>query len=204
MLNGRPIERVTEASQRENIVRADLKDSEVNVKKGDMIGRTNLVCATFAHQGSEVRNRLFQSKCCHLYGCQAWQLSDPAISRFVTAQNRCTRRVLHLPYKTHRSLLPGLTGKKPCLDRIVTLSLKNVQCMQSSSNSHVSFVANSFVNNLETIIGANSHYCNSHSFFSQSDEDAAICLAISELLHCPPDGFSAEEATLLAHWLCEC
>ena len=108
-----------------------------------------------------------------------------------------------MPHKTHRALLPGLTGRNPCLDRIVSLSLKNVQCMQTSLNSHVSFVANSFVNNLESIIGANSHYCNNHTFFTQTDEEVAICLAIKELLNGPPEGFTAVEAAALAHWLCE-
>ena len=203
VLNGCQIQWATEARHLGNVIRNDCAESsDVVKKKGDLIGRTNIVCATFPHQSAMTRNRIFQCQCCHLYGCQAWNLYDRAIERFVSCHNRCLRRVLHLPYRTHRRLLPALTGSKPCMDRIVHLSSNHIKSMVSCPNSNVAFLANHFMNDKNTTIGCNRDLIDQYVAYEPSCDELCTATAINDLLYEPPDFFLRSEATELAHWLC--
>ena len=205
MLNDSPISWVPKARHLGNIISQDMGEAaEIETKKGDLIGRTNLLCGAFSHQSNFVKNKLFQSQCCHLYGCQAWQLHDSAIERFVTTQNRCTRRVLCVPPRTHRRLLPVLTGRPPCLDRVVKIARKNLASMCACPNHNVSFVARAFLRDQQSMIGKNSDYVNHHVFYEPTIGEVAVGAAINELINEPPVFFSANEAREFAHWLCVC
>ena len=74
---------------------------EIVAKKGDLIGRVNSMTANFGGAPTEVLKTLFTSQCSHLYGCQSWNLADKSTNTFMTTWNRCVRRVLNLPYRSH-------------------------------------------------------------------------------------------------------
>ena len=203
MLNDSPIQRVDRARHLGNIISDDLQEAgEIEKKKGDMIGRTNLLCASFRHLSLEARNRLFHLQCCHMYGCQAWDLRNRSIPAFITCYNRCARRVLHVSQRTHRRLLPVLTGFKPCLDRIVALSAKHIESMKCCPNENVNFFANAFVNDMNTIVGGNHHYISNYEPYNATMMEVVTGGAIVELLADPPAGFTKEEALTMANWLC--
>ena len=77
------------------------KASEINVKKGDHVGGVNSVTVNLAGMSDQVIMQVFNSQCCHYYGSAAWNLTDKHVSQFYAMYNKCVRRLLNLPYKTH-------------------------------------------------------------------------------------------------------
>ena len=73
----------------------------VNCRKGDLIGRTNVLLASLHDAPCKIILEAFQKQVCHMYGVQAWDLSDNGTKAFHTMWNRCARRVLGLPAQTH-------------------------------------------------------------------------------------------------------
>ena len=49
-----------------------LENKEIQIKKGDLIRRVNCMMAYLGDAPRPVRTTLFQSDCCHFYGCSAW------------------------------------------------------------------------------------------------------------------------------------
>jgi hypothetical protein len=66
-------------------------------KKGDLIGRVNKVLVEFSKAPDSVVGGLFNSKCAHLYGCEAWDQGDPCVNRFYATWNRSVRKLYGLP-----------------------------------------------------------------------------------------------------------
>ena len=98
-LNSNTMVWVTSVKHLGNYIQSNLsEEKEVQMKRADLIGRTNVVLGTLSGLQNDVINKVFQSQCCHFYGAQAWNLTDPAISKFVTMYNRCVRRMLGLPH----------------------------------------------------------------------------------------------------------
>ena len=86
---------------------------EVDRKRADLFGRTNSLMGNFASMPRSVRQKVFLAKCAHLYGCQAWNLLDKNVLRAKTAYNRCLRRILGLPNRTHSVYLPLISQTVP-------------------------------------------------------------------------------------------
>ena len=73
------------------------EEGEITKKRSDLFGRTNAMLGNLHGMPARVLVRVLDAHCCHLYGCQAWRLGDPAIRRMRTAFHRCLRRILRLP-----------------------------------------------------------------------------------------------------------
>ena len=85
-----------------NYISSDLRDAkEVSMKRSDLIGRVNTVLGNLHGVPRESVMKVFRSKCCHYYGSQAWQLDQNCVKDFATMWNRCVRRLLCLPNRTH-------------------------------------------------------------------------------------------------------
>ena len=92
---------------------ADQKaDSDIQLKRGHFYRSVNGLCYKFKGTllNSDVATRLFQTCCCSFYGSQAWILSSSSFELICTAWNQAARRIFHLPYNTHRYLLPFIHG----------------------------------------------------------------------------------------------
>ena len=92
---------------------ADQKaDSDIQLKRGHFYRSVNGLCYKFKGTllNSDVATRLFQTCCCSFYGSQAWILSSSSFELICTAWNKAARRIFHLPYNTHRYLLPFIHG----------------------------------------------------------------------------------------------
>ena len=86
-------------------------DSEdINLKRGEFIGRTNSFLAKYVKLSSEVQSRLFSCYCTHIYGCETWNLHNPGINNIKTSWNIAIRKMWNVPPMAHRYLLPGLSG----------------------------------------------------------------------------------------------
>jgi esterase/lipase superfamily enzyme len=57
--------------------------------------------------------KVLATKCCHFYGVQSWCLSDKHTEQFITAWNRCARRILELHPATHKYIVSELVGWHP-------------------------------------------------------------------------------------------
>ncbi len=56
----------------------------------------------------EVQMYLLSAYCCHFYGSQSWDLSDPHILFINTAWNKAMRIIWKLPFDSHKVILSGL------------------------------------------------------------------------------------------------
>ncbi len=55
----------------------------------------------------------FNSKCVHLYGCEAWDQLDPCVDNFYTSWNKSVRRLYDLPFTTHQIFI-GICKQATC------------------------------------------------------------------------------------------
>ncbi len=96
--------------------------------------------------------------CVRTAGNQAWNFKDKAFEDFQRAWNRCVRRLLKLPYETHRRYLPSLVGTSSAKHQIYTRSVKlvsNMETWSQSGNARVSFLFRQCKNLSRSIIGGN-------------------------------------------------
>ncbi len=114
---------------------------EVTMKKSDLIQRVNTLLVTLGRRTDTIISKVFISKSAHFYGTQAWNFKDKAIEDFQRAWNWCVRRLLNLPYETHRRYLPSLVGTSSPKHQIYTRFVKLVSKMKNSENARVSFLA---------------------------------------------------------------
>ena len=69
-----------------NYIEYNLNESaEISRKRGDLFGRVNSMLGNLQGMPSDVLMKVFESQCCHLYGCQAWRLCDSVINKMRTA-----------------------------------------------------------------------------------------------------------------------
>ena len=117
--SGAPITWVNQAKHLGNVLTYNLSEqSEINYKRGDLAGRVNSLKAKLPLTDDSISIKLFTSQCCHLYGCEIWNVCDQAIKLFVTMHNRSVRRILNLPYTTHTAYLPCISGGRPITEQI--------------------------------------------------------------------------------------
>ncbi len=84
---------------------------------------------------------LLGAYCCHFYGSQSWDISDPHILFINTAWNRAVRIICKLPFDSHKVILSGLNIGQNSWDAIFRRFYKMYECMCSSINKTVSFLA---------------------------------------------------------------
>ena len=84
---------------------------------------------------------LFSSYCTHLYGAQAWNFNDKNVVRIVSTWNRAIRKIWNLPYDSHTIYLCALNEGIHVWDVIFRRFLKMYTCIETSSNSKLSFLA---------------------------------------------------------------
>ena len=90
-----------------NIVKHDLCDyDDIMFKKGVFISQVNKLNNKFCDVTSSLRGKLFQTYCCSWYGCQTWEYGTDMSEFMQTEWNKAVRKILRLPYETHRNLLP--------------------------------------------------------------------------------------------------
>ena len=121
-----------------NFISSDLKeDKEINEKRKDLISSTNGTLCTFGHIDKNILSRVFNSQCCHFYGCEAWSLSDRSLQMFFVAWRKACRRIWSLPNISRSRLLPFLVNS-PSADVIIKRRFANMyNTMISSQNQRL-------------------------------------------------------------------
>ena len=162
-LSGTPLKWVKSVKDLGIFVDSDLRETtEIRHKRGDLIGRANTMMANLGKCPDKVIRKVFNTQCVHLYGAQAWNLTDSAIKDFQVMWNRCIRWVLEAHFATHTRYLPHLIGTKKALDQISERFVKLVNTMQDSNNPKVTNIVQVCKNTASSIISMNSDFISKH------------------------------------------
>jgi len=176
------------------------EETEIRCKRGDLAARCNILMSQLGNMNHDVLLKIFRSHCVHIYGCQAWNLTDRNTHLYVTMYNRCIRRLLRLPYRTHTVYLPRLSGIPPIKYQIAKRVLSFINQLTSLS-CRVGALAKSALNIHSSIIAKNFDLSSNYSF-SITPEENAKAEAIFDLLYKTPQHFTFQEARALAHYIC--
>ena len=110
-LAGKELSWVKRVKHLGNYLSQDLSSQyEIQLKRSDLVGRVNTVIANPRNAPGNVLSAVFNTQYCHFYGAQAWDLSSPHVKAFGLMWNRCVRRLLRLPYRTHTRYLSLMVG----------------------------------------------------------------------------------------------
>lgn len=177
------------------------EEKEIAFKRGDIAGRVNTLLAKLPSVDNSIVMRLFNSQCAHFYGCVTWNLCDKSVDQFCTMYNRCVRRVLKLPYRTHKAFLPYLSKQPLSIVKIYQRCSKFIQTICTLGN-RIGFLGRLCQNNHLSILSKNLHAIQAFEATPFTEDNIATAQAIDELLNDFVAGFSREEAVQLAHFLC--
>ena len=190
-----------------SIVTHDLKENEeINHKRNDFIGRANSVISNFKHVDKNVSSRVFMSRCCHLFGSQAWQLDSQCIKSFSTTWRKTIRKLWCLPNTTRSNIVPYLVGAPPLEEQLFRRVAKMYNAIRQGFNSKLLLLLDiSVCSSKMGIMGVNTKlisckwYCGyEHLQCNRSlcyPEAAARASAIKELQNSNLSGFSNDEIT---------
>ncbi len=82
-----------------NHVNYNLSESEeIRHKRVEFIGRVNGLLVQHGDVNPEMQMYFLSAYCCHFYGSQSWDLSDPHILFINTAWNSVVRIIWKLPF----------------------------------------------------------------------------------------------------------
>ena len=138
-----------------NYVSNNLKETqEINNKRGDIIGRVNVIVGSLTGVNTSSQLKVLRSQC-HFHGSEAWHLRDYSVKTFYSTVNRAIRRIMHLPFATHTRFLQPLSGLPLSKDSIANRFVKMHHKMLVSENPHISFIARRGQSCAHTIIGTN-------------------------------------------------
>ena len=188
-----------------NIVSSNLSEAnEIEYKRGDLFGRVNSLLGNFSGTSRRVRARIFNAQCCHLYGSQCWRLDDRSIERMSTAINRSIRRVLNLPPRAHRYLLPILADRKPFIESVCNRAQK-IRNQMSELNDDVGLLCKMCLDDSVSIISSNDVVIRRQMSNAKdvTPEEHSIAQAIIDLDN-GVDAFSHAECEALICFLCLC
>ena len=182
-----------------NSVNTNLDDSsDCTVKLSHFFGFVNKTIANFGFSSNDTLAFLFNTYCCSFYGSQIWALNSRNVKHVCTQWNKAVRRILHLPFTTHRWLLPILAKRPPLQNQLETRFLKFISSMFNSDNNIVSFISNFAFCCRNSVLGNNIayiEYCRNVDFtsslstsvnivndsFVPCEEELAIAQAVREL-----------------------
>ena len=112
MVNGKQIPWSKTVRHLGNILQFNLDDTpDIALKTSEMIFSVNKLCSNFNLANNETKCTLFKAYCTAYYGTETWSLCNVSIEKKLNVQwNKCIRRLLDLPYKTHKYILPIISN----------------------------------------------------------------------------------------------
>ena len=154
-LNGDIIPRVNNATHLGNILHTK-KEYECIEEGTKAFNRcVNMFMFRFKGCSPSIRSKLFQQYCMALYGSQLWPLWNNNIGSLCTKWNIALRRVLGLPPRTHRDLLPLIAGQMPIEVSLHCRLVKFYNTINTSKNSIVKYISDYCVTSPGSTMGMN-------------------------------------------------
>jgi flagellar biosynthesis regulator FlaF len=174
---------------------------EIMCSRSDLAGRTNLLLSNMRNADLQAKLKIFEAQCAHMYGATTWNFMDEHVKLFKTMHNRCVRRVLGVPNRTHTALLPLLCKRPPVSVQLASRLMKFIKVLEGME-SRTGRLARSALLDNSSILSCNlSIAVDTVNCDPPSDENIATALAVEELLYEPPPEWD-EEARTLAFFLC--
>jgi hypothetical protein len=94
-----------------------------------------MIMALFKSTTHSTRYKLFKSFCMSVYGSQLWNFESDVCERFYVTWRKCVRRLLNLPYRTHRRHVHMICKDLPVDFQMHMRFIKFVNvCMESPNN----------------------------------------------------------------------
>lgn len=139
-----------------NTLSFDLKDdADVRTKRGEFFGRVNNILANFINCSLEIKLKIFNAKCAHLYGTETWDLNSGISDIFYTAWNKSVRRLCNINYLSHTYLLKHLASVPHVKEQLYIRMVKLISMMRCNNNALIKFMAINNYENCDSIIGGN-------------------------------------------------
>ena len=102
---------------------------------------------------------VFKAKCSNFYGIETTHVRNVSVFNHIeTTWNKSVRRLLLLPYRTHRDIINFLTDTPP-LKYLVFKRIYNFILSLKSTNSSCRFIYHLFKNNSNSFVGNNHINC---------------------------------------------
>ena len=95
----------------------------------------------------------------YIYGSQLWNLSSSSFNDICTVWNKTVRRIFHLPFTTHRFLLPCVTRSDHIRDNLIKRSTTLFQNMMLSDNEVVNSCLSMHVSVTHLFKTRENHWC---------------------------------------------
>ena len=124
----------------------------------DLYKRTNLLMAQFRFANYQVKYRLFKTHCMSLYGFQGWDLSYVGIEDIYVAWRKCIRKILGLPYRTHKALLPLIIDDVSIESQVEKRFSKYIVNLFKSDNIYLSLCKDIIVHGSRSSAGRSFNY----------------------------------------------
>lgn len=159
VLNGKSLMWSKKAKHVGNVLNCDLTDEDdILYKKQEFFQQVNRLLADYGDIRHDILRELFAKKCNSFYGSQIWDLRSKHVESLLTAWNKGARRMLKLPYNSHRYLLPELLNMVPIKEQLCKRFLKMCYTMSLSENKTLSFVYKFCINDKNSNISRNMFY----------------------------------------------
>lgn len=158
-LNGKSLVWEKKTKHVGNVVNCTLSDEDdIFVKRQDFFQQVNKLLCDYKGIRRDIVIELFVKFCTSYYGCQSWDLRSCHLKSFLTGWNKAARRVLALPYDSHRYLLPVLLGVESLMCVLKKRFIKLCITMDKTSNETVSFLYRYFKYDPSSIIARNLYF----------------------------------------------
>ena len=153
-----------------NVISSNMCDSsDICEKKFTFFQQTNILMADFKGVQYDILSQLFNKYCSSFYGSQCWDLRSGALNNLYTGWNKGVRRLLRLPYNSHRFLLPSLLNVQSLEVQFIKRFCKMFRTMYRSSNERVQFLARYSMNNGCSLISRNIFFITDKYNVSRND-----------------------------------
>ena len=154
-LNGDIIKKVNKASHLGNLLHTENSYECIDEGTNKFNCTVNMFLSRFKVCSPSIRIKLFQQYCMSLYGSQIWPLWHRSIDNLCTKWYIALRRVIGLPYRTHRDLLPLIASQMPIEVSLQCRLIKFYRSISASENSIVKYLSCFSVTSHSSTLGRN-------------------------------------------------
>ena len=190
ILNGKQVEWKEEVRHLGNIISSTLSDApDCALKRSQFISFVNKMIGNYRNVHTDILCRLFGTYCCSFYGSELWGCNSTGFSRIVTEWHKAVRRVIQLPYCTHRWLLGPLSGQCNIIEQLHCKTVRFIVRGINHTNPIVKLICKIALTSARSPVGANMAFlrCKYGADFDTSVHTLLNCINVYHELdesHC--------------------
>jgi hypothetical protein len=221
-LNGDPLPWVESVKHLGNTLECDNSmRKDINVKKGQFIGKVNSLAQEFHFTSSDVFLKIVNIYCTSFHGSGLWDLFSSDSDRLYKSWNVSMRLAMNVPWTTHRYLIESISGQLHLQVMLASRLVKFLESLKTSSKLGVRFLAGISESDRRTVMGRSisrladetgtaaaglspSLIKRRMKYFMVPEEQGWRRLLLKELLNDKMEipGFSVSELQTMKNYLC--